>query len=202
VVGRCARPEEKVLNREAKETLVGRVHEKLKSAEAVFLVDYRGLKVSEINGLRQKLREASSELEVVKNTLLRRAAAGTPADAIAENFKGPMALTVSQTDAVGPAKVLTAFSKEVPALEIRVGLLQGRILNLVEIKKLASLPSLPELRATLLGVLQAPAGNLVRLLAAPGGHLARAVARHAEQLDAKGEEAPTEAAPTEATAAP
>lgn len=184
-----------MLSRDAKEALVGKVHEKLMSAQAVFLVDYRGLKVSEINDLRQKLREASSELEVVKNTLLKRAAQGTPADALAEHFNGPMALTVSQTDAVGPAKVLTTFSKEVPVLEIRVGLLDGRVLDLNEIKQLASLPSLPELRSKLLALFQAPAGNLVRLLAAPASQLARAVSLRQEQLAAQGGGAAPESPP-------
>lgn len=175
-----------MLNRQEKEALVAKVHGKLKSAQVVFLLDYRGLKVAEINDLRRKLREAGGEMEVVKNTLLRRAAVETPAAALADHFDGPMALTVSQDDAVAPAKVLTAFSKEVSALEIRVGLLDGRVLDLDAIKNLAALPSLPELRATLLALLQAPAGNLVRLLAAPASQLARAVSLRGEQLAAKG----------------
>ncbi|MDP3939132.1 MAG: 50S ribosomal protein L10 [Deltaproteobacteria bacterium] len=182
-----------MLKREAKEALVGKIHDKLMSAQAVFLVDYRGLKVSEINVLRQKLREVSSELEVVKNTLLRRAASGTPADALADHFSGPMALSVSQSDVVAPAKVLTTFSKEVPVFEIKAGLLDGRVLDVAEIKKLASLPSLPELRAIILGTLQAPAGSLLRVIAAPGNQIARAVALRKEQLAATGDGAAAEA---------
>lgn len=179
-----------MLNREGKQALVEKVHGKLKSAQAVFLVDYRGLKVAEINALRRKLREVSSELEVVKNTLLKRAAEGTPADTLSESFTGPMALTLTETDPVAPAKVLTEFSKEVPHLEVRAGLLEGRILEIAEIRKLASLPSLPELRAKLLSVLQAPSGRLVRLLAAPGTQLARVVALRQEQLAAQSADEP------------
>jgi large subunit ribosomal protein L10 len=175
-----------VLNREGKEALVHKVHEKLKSAEAVYLVDYRGLNVAEISELRRKLREASCEFEVVKNTLLRRAAEGTDAATLAEYFKGPVALTVTQADPVAPAKVLSEFSKGAPHLELRVGLLSGQLLEVGEIKKLASLPSFDELRASLLSLLNAPAGRLVRLIAAPGGQLARAVALRRDQLPADG----------------
>ncbi len=179
-----------MLNREGKKALVRKVHEKLKSAEAVYLVDYRGLNVTEINQLRRKLREASSEFEVVKNTLLRRAAEGTDAATLAEHFKGPVALTVTQADPVAPAKVLSEFSKDAPHLELRVGILNGRLLDAGEIKKLASLPGFDELRAKLLSLLNAPAGQLVRLLATPGGQLARAVALRRDQLPADGVEKP------------
>jgi large subunit ribosomal protein L10 len=179
-----------VLNREGKKALVRKVHEKLKSAEAVYLVDYRGLNVTEINQLRRKLREASSELEVVKNTLLRRAAEGTDAATLAEHFRGPVALTVTQADPVAPAKVLSEFSKGAPHLELLVGILSGRLLEAGEIKKLASLPSLDELRARFLSLLSAPAGQLVRLLATPGGQLARAVALRRDELPADAAEKP------------
>jgi large subunit ribosomal protein L10 len=174
-----------VLNREGKEALVRKVHEKLKSAEAVYLVDYRGLNVTEINELRRKLREASSEFEVVKNTLLRRAAEGTDTATLAEHFKGPVALTVTGADPIAPAKVLAEFSKGVPHLELRIGILNGRPVEAGEIKKLASLPSLEELRAKLLWLLSAPATQLVRLVAAPGSQLARAVALRRDQMPAE-----------------
>jgi large subunit ribosomal protein L10 len=101
-----------------------------------------------------------------------------------------LALAVSQTDPVSPAKVLIDFSKGTPALEVRVALLQGELLNVAEIKRLASLPSLDELRANLLSVLTAPAGQLVRLLATPGGQLARAISLRGEQLPSEGGEPP------------
>ena len=141
--------------------------------------------MAEINDLRRKLREVSSELQIVKNTLLRRAAEGTQADALAEHFNGPMALTLTEADPVAPAKVLTEFGKKVPHLELRVGLLEGRLLEVAEIRNLASLPSLLELRAQLLSVLQAPSASLVRLLAAPGSQLARALSLRQEQLPAE-----------------
>ena len=179
-----------MLDRTRKEEVVKKVHEKLSSAEAVFLVDYRGLNVTEINQLRKRLREVGSEFNIVKNTMLRLAVEGTDAATLTEYFKGPMALAVSQTDPVSPAKVLTDFSKGAPALELRVALLQGELLNVAEIMRLASLPSLDELRAKMLSVLIAPAGQLVRLLATPGGQLARAISLRQEQLPSEGGEPP------------
>jgi len=183
-----------VLKREQKEQWVTEIHEKLGGAAAVFILDYRGLSVAEVNRLRKKLREAKGELRVVKNTLLRRASAGTDSAALEDLFSGPTALALAKTDPVMPAKVLTDFAKEVPKLELRAAMLQGRRLTVAEIARLAALPSLPELRAKLLGTLSAPAARLVRLLATPGGQLARAVALRRDQLPAEAAGATTEAA--------
>jgi len=183
-----------VLKREQKEQWVAEIHEKLGGAEAVFILDYRGLSVAEVNRLRKKLREAKGELRVVKNTLLRRASAGTDSAALEDLFTGPTALALAKTDPVMPAKVLTDFAKDVPRLELRAAMLQGRRLTVAEIARLAALPSLPELRAKLLGTLSAPAARLVRLLATPGGQLARAMALRRDQLPQPG--APPKAQPS------
>ncbi len=182
-----------MLKREQKEQWVAGIHEKLGGAEAVFVLDYRGLTVAEVNRLRKKLREANGELRVVKNTLLRRAAAGTDSATMEDLFTGPTALALAKTDPVMPAKVLIDFAKDVPRLELRAAVLKGRRLTVAEITRLAALPSLIELRATLLGTLSAPAGQLVRLLATPGGQLARAMALRRDQLPPEG--APLEVPP-------
>ena len=189
-----------MLKREQKEQCVAEIHEKLGGAEAVFILDYRGLTVAEVSRLRKKLRDVKGELRVVKNTLLRRASAGTDTAAIEDLFTGPTALAVAPTDPVTPAKVLTDFAKDVPRLELRAAMLQGRRLTVAEIARLAALPSLPELRAKLLGTLSAPAARLVRLLATPGGQLARAMALRRDQLPQPG--APAEAQPSAEGAGP
>ncbi len=180
-----------MLKREQKEQCVAEIHEKLVRAEAVFIVDYRGLSVAEVNRLRKRLREADGELRVIKNTLLRRASAGTDSATLEDLFTGPTALALANTDPVTPAKVLTSFAKDVPRLELRAAVLKGQRLSVADIGRLAALPSMNELRAKLLGTLSAPAGQLVRLLATPGGQLARAIALRRDQLPpAPGEPAP------------
>ena len=186
-----------MLKRGEKEQWVTSIHEQLLTAEAIFLVDYRGLTVAEVNRLRKRLRQTSSQFQVVKNTLLKRAAEGTDSATLAEHFTGPTAIAVAKTDPVAPAKVLTEFAKEVPKLELRVALLKGRRLTPKEVDQLAKLPSLNELRAKLLGLFQAPAGQLVRLLATPGGQLARAIALRRDQLPS-GEAPPAESGPESA----
>lgn len=171
-----------MLKRSEKEGWLASIHAKLRSAEAVFLVDYRGLDVAEANLLRKRLREVGGELEVVKNTLLRRAAEGTECEKLADLFSGPTALAIAKADPVAPAKVLTEFAKGVPALVLRAGVLKERRLEKAEIATLASLPSLNELRSKLLFLLQGPSARLVRLVATPGGQLARAIALRRDQL--------------------
>jgi large subunit ribosomal protein L10 len=173
-----------VLKRSEKEEWLASIHAKLRSAEAIFLVDYRGLDVAEVSQLRRRLRDGGGELEVVKNTLLRRAAVGTEGERLSDLFSGPTALAIAKGDAVAPAKVLTEFAKDVPKLVLRAGVLSGRRLEKAEIAKLASLPSLNELRSRLLLALQGPSAKLVRLLATPGGQVARVIALRRDELPA------------------
>jgi large subunit ribosomal protein L10 len=180
-----------VLKRSEKEEWLASIHEKLRSAEAIFLVDYRGLDVAEVSQLRRRLRDGDGELEVVKNTLLRRAAVGTEGEQLSDLFRGPTALAIAKADPVAPAKVLTEFAKEVPKLVVRAGVLQGRRLEKAEIAKLASLPTLNELRSTLLSALQGPSAKLVRLISTPGGQLARVIALRGDELPAPPAAEPT-----------
>ena len=146
------------MNRREKERVVSELHRKLQEFRAVILTDYRGLNVEEITRLRRQLREASVEYRVVKNTLMRLASKETGLEGISDLFVGPTAMAVSNDDPLAPARVLSKFSKEMPMLEIRGGLIEGRVVGPHEIEGLAKLPG----REVLLG-------NLLRLLV--GGQL-------------------------------
>jgi large subunit ribosomal protein L10 len=198
-------PSEKVL--EAKKAQVAEVIETLKSAQTGVLVDYRGLNVEEVTDLRNKLRAANVRYFVIKNTLLRLASKETGLEGLDEALHGPTAIAVSSEDAVAPAKVLADFAKENEKLEIKAGFMDGAVLSLDEIKKLAATPNRETLIAKMMGSLNAPVSNLARLLAtiADGGvEIADLIAKkNAEAAPAEeATEAPAEAeAPAEETAA-
>lgn len=177
-----------MLTRAQKEETVGELREKLARATSVFVADYRGLSVRQIDLLRGKLREAGQyEYRVAKNSLLRRATADSPAAGLAPCFDGPTAVALSFGDPVRLAKVLVDYAKDHEKFVLKGGFMDGRSLAPAEIATIATLPSLEELRGTLAGLLQAPAQKLVRLLAAPGGQLARLVeARRAKLAEAEG----------------
>ncbi len=155
---------------ERKQQIAVDLHERFERAKVVILTDYKGLNVGAMTELRRRLKQAGIEYRVVKNSLLERAAADTPAARITDAFKGPSAIALSYDDPVAPAKVLTQFAKENDKLKIRVGVLRNRVINEVDIKSLADLPSREVLLAQLLGVLNAVPTSFVRVLSAvPGG---------------------------------
>ncbi len=129
------------------------------------MTDYKGLDVAAMNNLRRKLREAGIEYQVVKNTLLTRAAEDTEAALIKDYFKGPSAVAISYDDPVAPAKVLTQFAKENDRLEVKAGVLNGKMLDINAIKALASLPSRDVLLAQFLSALNAVPTSFVRAVA-------------------------------------
>lgn len=197
-------PSEKVL--EAKKAQVAEVIETLKSAQTGVLVDYRGLNVEEDTELRNKLRAANVKYFVIKNTLLRLASKETGLEGLDEALHGPTAIAVSSEDAVAPAKVLADFAKENEKLEIKAGFMDGAVMSLDEIKKLAATPNRETLIAKMMGSLNAPISNLARLLAtiADGGEeIADLIAKkNAEAAPAEEvAEAPAEAPAEEAPAA-
>lgn len=139
-----------------------------KGTESAILVDYRGLKVPEVTELRRQVRATRAQYRVVKNTLAKRALAGTPFEPLSKEFVGTTAVAFSSDDPVALAKVLTTFAKTAPALQIKAAVVQGRAIKATEVAELASLPGKPELYAKLLFVLQAPMVSLVSVLnAAP-----------------------------------
>ena len=150
---------------EAKQQITEDLHDRFTRSAIIVVTDYNGLDVASINDLRRKLREADIEYQVVKNTLLVRAAEDTEAALIKDYFKGPSAVAISYEDPVAPAKVLTQFAKDNSKLEIKVGVLNGKVLDAQAIKALATLPSREVLLAQLLSTLNAVPTSFVRVLA-------------------------------------
>lgn len=144
---------------EKKKQIVEEITEKFKNSVSTIVVDYRGLNVAEITELRKQLREAGVEFKVYKNTLTRRAAEAAELTEINDVLTGPNAIAFSNDDVVAPAKILNNFAKENEALEIKLGVIEGKVVSLDEIKALAELPSREGLLSMLLSVLQAPIRN-------------------------------------------
>ncbi len=144
----------------------------LGKAKAAFLVDFTGMNVEQVTRLRKFLSPIQSQMRVVRNTLVKRALKDhSELEAcLADHFVGPRAVVFAYEDVSASAKQLTEFSKEVQALVIKAGAVGGKGLNEAQIKHLAQLPSKEELQAKLLGTLQAPMANFVRVLhAVPSG---------------------------------
>ena len=179
-----------MLTREQKRDAVAELGEKFQKASSVFVADYRGLDVEAQTELRGQLRgieEGDCEYHVVKNTLLKLASDGNDVSVLQEHFSGPTAVAINYGDPVGVAKVLVKYAKDHEVFEIKGAMLDGKALDEVEIAKLATLPTLLELRGKLVGLLQAPAGKLARLLNEPAGQLARLVAARKDSLGESGE---------------
>ncbi|WP_028400847.1 50S ribosomal protein L10 [Ectobacillus panaciterrae] len=145
---------------EAKQVVVAEIAGKLKESKSTIVVDYRGLTVSEATELRKQLREAGIEFKVYKNTLTRRAAEEASMADLNEYLTGPNAIAFSNEDVIAPAKVLNDFAKKHEALEIKAGVIEGKLVSVEEVKAIAELPSREGLLSMLLSVLQAPIRNL------------------------------------------
>lgn len=150
---------------EEKQQITKDLHDRFAKSAIIVVTDYQGLDVASISDLRRKLRESNVEYQVVKNTLLVRAAEGTEVALIKDHFKGPSAVAISYDDPVAPAKVLSQFAKDNNKLEIKVGILNGKVLDDQAIKALATLPSREVLLAQFLSALNAVPTSFVRVLA-------------------------------------
>ena len=150
----------------AKDKIVQEIREKVSRSQIGILTDFKGLKVEDMTRLRRQLQEASAELKVVKNTLLRRAAADdSPIGGLLSHFTGPNAITLGYADPVALAKILTKFAQEKPQLEIKAAVLGGQVLTAKDLEALSKLPAKEVLLAQLLGVLQGVPTALVTVLA-------------------------------------
>jgi large subunit ribosomal protein L10 len=147
-----------------KKKIVENLQERFSKSAIVIITDYKGLDVATINQLRGKLKEENIEYQVVKNTLLTRASAESDVDLIKEHFIGPSAIALSYDDPVAPAKIIMDFAKEHEALEVKVGVMNGKALDAGQIKALSMLPSREELLAKFLSVLNGVPTSLVRTL--------------------------------------
>ena len=169
------------MRKDEKQTVIDELHEKFARAKAAVLTGYSGIDVEQITELRSKLRQAKVEYRVVKNTLARRAAEGTSLEGLKDHFVGPIGIALGYDDPVAPAKVLQEFSKTQQKLELKIGMLDGKLLKQADIKALANLPSLDALRGTIIGLLQAPAARIARVLQAPAGQVARVLKAKADK---------------------
>ncbi|BBO92569.1 50S ribosomal protein L10 [Desulfosarcina ovata] len=147
-----------------KKQIASDLQARFEKAALVILTDYKGLNVESMNALRRKLREAGAEYQVVKNSLLVRASEGNDVALIKDHFKGPSAIALSSTDPVAPAKILADFVKENKKFEIKVGVLNGKELDLDAIKALSTLPSREVMLAKVLSVMNAVPTSLVTAL--------------------------------------
>lgn len=153
------------LNIEDKKAVVAEVSAQLADAQTLVIAEYRGIEVSSMTKLRAKARENGVYLRVLKNTLVRRAVAGTQFESLADQMVGPLVYAVS-ADPVAAAKVLHQFAKEDNKIVIKAGSYDGKALNAAEVAELASIPSREELLSKLLYVMQAPVSGFARALAA------------------------------------
>src|SRR5438132_7760000 len=147
--------------------------EQFKNANAAMLVSFQKMTVAKDQELRRQLREAGVSYSVVKNTLARKAALGTPLEPMTEQFKGVTAVALSQTDPVGLAKTVAKFTKANPDIfSFKVGLVEGKVVALREVEAIASLPSREELLSKILFVVNSQAQRLVNVLQAVPRNLA------------------------------
>jgi large subunit ribosomal protein L10 len=149
----------------------------------IFLTKFSGLTVNQSTELRRKVREAGGSFRVIKNRLAKRASGDTGIARIIDMLAGPCARASHESDPAALAKVLTDFSKNNPQLEIVAGVVDDQhVVDPAGVKRLAVLPSLPELRAQLLAMILSPATSLVRLLNTPAGKIARALDARKEKI--------------------
>ena len=147
-----------------KKRIADDLQERFNKSMIVILTDYKGLDVSAMNTLRRKLRAANAEYQVAKNSLLVRASEGNDVTLIKDQFKGPSGVALSYDDPVAPAKVLTDFIKENKNFEIKVGVLNGKVVSFEGIQALSSLPSREVLLAQVLATMNAVPTALVTAL--------------------------------------
>jgi large subunit ribosomal protein L10 len=171
------------LNRTEKEEVINQLHAKMANAKAAILAEPKRLNVATVTELRKKFREAQVDYKIVKNTLAKRAAKGTPLEALSEQFVGPTALVMSYSDVVAPAKILVDFTKDRDTLAIRTAVVEGKVIDVDGVKALAKMPGLQELRAMIASMIAQPATLLARMIGTPGQKLAQVVKARAEQLE-------------------
>ena len=144
---------------ERKQELVNQIAEEIKASSSVVIADYRGLNVAEVTELRNNMRNEGLTFKVYKNSLVRRAMEQAGIEGLDEVLTGPHAFAFSTDDAVAPARVLNDFAKEHENLELKAGVIEGKVADQAEIKAIATLPSREGLLSMLLSVLTAPMRN-------------------------------------------
>lgn len=169
------------ISKQRKEEVLSQYADWIKRSEAVILVEYTGANMKSIDAIRAKIREAGGEFHIIKNTLARRAFAENGLEVPQDYLLKSTAISFAFTDPASTAKALTDATKGNEFVKVKGGLMGGKALNAAQVKALADMPPLPVMRATLLGVLQAPAGKLVRTIAEPARGLAAVVKAFSEK---------------------
>ena len=149
---------------ELKQPIVDEIKGLIDGAAGLVVVNYCGLTVEQDTRLRKELREAGVTYKVYKNTLVKRAVAGTACESISEQLEGPNAFAFSAEDATAPARILAKFAKEAPALELKCGVVEDTYYDEAGIKALSTIPSRDELLSKLLGSIQSPIANFARVV--------------------------------------
>lgn len=174
-------------NRAQKQKDLDALAEQFKSANAAMLVSFKNMTVAKDQELRRQLREAGVTYSVVKNTLARKAAAGTPLEPMSDQFKGVTAVALSTTDPVGLSKAIAKFSKANPDIfTFKVGLVEGKVVELKEVESIASLPSREELLSKVLFLINAQAQRLATVINAVPRNLAVVMGQVQVQKETQG----------------
>ncbi|HEU5191647.1 MAG TPA: 50S ribosomal protein L10 [Methylomirabilota bacterium] len=160
---------------------VQELKERFNGVHTAVLTEYRGLTVRQLSDLRKQLKGAAAEYKVVKNRLARIAIKDSPLDGLGKHLTGPTGVAYTKKDPVPVAKALQAFLRNNPALTIKVGIVEGKVLEPAALKSLADLPSKDALRAQIVGAVQGPMGKIVTLLTAVQGELVRVLEARSKQ---------------------
>jgi len=153
----------------------------LNEAKNLFVAQFQGITVAQDTELRMKIRDTKSKYRVIKNTLAKKAAQGTPAEAVTKSFDGPTAIAYNASDPVSLAKALTAYAKANPVFVFKAGLVEGRVINLADITSIAAMPSKEELIAKVLFLINAPAQRLAIVASGVARNLAVVMKQAVEQ---------------------
>lgn len=171
------------VSKERKQEVLSGYDEWLKKSQAVILVEYTGAKMKDLDGIRAKVRESGGEFHVLKNTLARRAFAANGMELPKDFLVKSTAVSFAFTDPASTAKALTEATKGKDFVKVKGGFMSGQALSAAQVKALSDMPPLPVVRAQLLGVLQAPAGKLVRTIAEPARGLAAVIKAFSEKTN-------------------
>ena len=160
-----------MMNKANKKNYIEEMKKVFSSSDAVMIAQYQGLNVKELDSLRKQLREKGILFKITKNRITKIALKDSPCKDIEKFFKGPTAAAMS-SDPITSAKILTNFAKTHNKLKIVAGFMDGKVLDQKQVAVIATLPSLEEARAKIVGILSAPAQKLVSILLAPGSKIA------------------------------
>ena len=160
-----------MMNKEQKKNYINEMSTQFEKSEAVIVTHYQGLTVSQLDDLRKKMREYGIKFKITKNRITKLALEKTKMKDLSNLFSGPTAVALSE-DAITSAKILTKFAKNNSNLKIIGGIMEEETLSVKDVEKIATLPTLDEARAKIVGILATPAQKIISILLAPGAKIA------------------------------